>query len=422
MTLYDRMRTPAGWGWRIAFALSGSLALVLLAGIVYTVGVGIGVWGTNIPAAWAFAIVNFVFWIGIGHAGTFISAILLLTKTPWRTPLSRLAETMTLLAVAQAAIFPILHLGRPWFAYWLAPYPQALGVWPQVKSALPWDAAAVATYGLVSLMFWYIGLLPDLAAVRDRATTRRRQVVFGRLALGWRGTTQSWRWWKATYVALAAIATPLVITVHSIVAMDFATALTPGWHSTLLPFLYVVGAVFSGFAMVLVLVIPVRAVFGLSDVLTDDHLASCAKLVLASSMILAFSYILEAFSEWYSGEPAVRHVLLSTASPVITAIALGGNLVLPQLLWSRRVRRAPWLLFAISLVILVAMWCERFALIIAPLLRDHLPAAWGDYSPSAVDIGILAGTVGLFALLFLAFLRLLPFMPVSELRGEEARR
>jgi Ni/Fe-hydrogenase subunit HybB-like protein len=422
VTLYERMRTPGGWGWRIAFALSAALATVLVAGIVYTIGVGIGVWGTNLPAAWAFAIVNFVFWIGIGHAGTFISAILFLTQTRWRTPLSRIAETMTLFAVAQAAIFPILHLGRPWFAYWLVPYPQSLGVYPQVKSALPWDAAAITTYGLVSFIFWYVGLVPDLAALRDRATTRRRQLAFGLLALGWRGTRRAWRWHKAVYLTLAAIATPLVITVHSIVAMDFATGVPPGWHSTLLPFLYVVGAVFSGFAMVIVLLILIRAVFKLHDVLTDEHLASCAKLMLASSMVLAFAYMLEAFSEWYSGEPATRYVLLSGAAPVITAIAVGANILLPQILWSHRVRHSPRVLFGLSLVVLVGMWCERFSLIVAPLLRDHLPAAWGSYSPSIVDIGILAGTFGLFALLFLVFLRMLPFLPVSEMRAEEAKR
>jgi molybdopterin-containing oxidoreductase family membrane subunit len=418
MTLFDRMRARPGWRWRGGFVLCGALAALLFACATYTVLVGIGVWGTNQPSAWAFAIVNFVFWIGIGHAGTFISAILYLAEQPWRAPLSRIAETMTLFALVQAALFPILHLGRPWFAYWLAPYPQTMGVWPQVKSPLPWDAAAIATYFVVSTLFWYLGMLPDLAALRDRARTPRRQRIFGLMAMGWRGTSRTWRTWKATYLLLASIATPLVISVHSIVAMDFAVGLTPAWHSTLLPVVFVVGAVLSGFAMVLVLVIPIRAGFRLQDVITERHLDGVAKLLLVASSFIAYGYISEAFATWYSGDAAERHVLFHAATPVTFVIALVGNALVPQLLWSRRVRRSPRLLFAIGLVVVIAMWCERFALIVGALLRDQLPAAWGNYTPTWVDLGILAGTFGFFGLLYLAFLRLLPFVPVSELRQQ----
>jgi Ni/Fe-hydrogenase subunit HybB-like protein len=386
---------------KLAFAICGALTALLVGCIAYTVVTGIGVWGTNIPAAWAFAIVNFVFWIGIGHAGTFISAILLLAEQRWRTPLARIAETMTLLAVVQAALFPIIHLGRPWFAYWLFPYPQTQGVYPQVKSPLPWDAAAIATYFVVSATFWYVGLIPDLAILRDRATTRRRAIVYGLLALGWRGRAASWRAWQASYLLLAAIATPLVISVHTIVALDFAVGTTPGWHSTLLPVIFVVGAILSGFAMVLVLVIPIRAVLRLHDQITDRHLESCAKLLLAASLFLAYGYIVEGVAHW-------------TAAPVTLAIAVTGNTMVPQLLWLRRVRTSPRALFAIGIVVLVAMWCERFALIVGSLLRDQLPSAWGDYTPTWVDIGILAGTFGCFGLGFLAFLRTLPAVPIAE--------
>jgi molybdopterin-containing oxidoreductase family membrane subunit len=420
VTLYDRMRARPGWRWRAAFALAGALVAVLVACAGYTIARGIGVWGTNMPVGWAFAIVNFVFWIGIGHAGTFISAILYLAEQPWRAPLSRIAETMTLLAVVQAGLFPFLHLGRPWFAYWLLPYPQALGVWPQVKSPLPWDLAAIATYFAVSMLFWYVGMLPDLAALRDRATGRR-QLVYGLLAMGWRGSSRAWRTWKAAYLLLAAIAAPLVISVHSIVAMDFAVGLTPGWHSTLLPVVFVVGAVLSGFALVLVLLIAVRAAFDLRDVITVRHLERCARLLLVASVFMTYSYLAEAFSAWYAGDPAARS-LLHSATPLALAVSIGGNVVVPQTLWSRRVRTSPRLLLAVGLVVLIAMWCERFALIIGALLRDQLPAGWGAYAPTWVDIGVLVGTVGCFGLLFVAFLRVLPFVSVAETRTSgEAR-
>jgi molybdopterin-containing oxidoreductase family membrane subunit len=415
--LFARMRARPSRGWLIALAIAGSLTLLLFALAIYTIGVGIGVWGTNIPAAWAFPIINFVFWIGIGHAGTFISAILYLFEQRWRNSISRLTETMTLFAVLQAAIFPVLHLGRPWFAYWLFPYPDIMGVWPQVKSALPWDAAAVSTYFTVSLLFWYLGLLPDLASLRDHAETRRARVIYGLLAFGWRGSATAWRHWRVAYLMLAAIATPLVISVHSVVSSDFAIGLTPGWHTTLQPPFFVAGAIFSGFAMVLTLVIPIRSIFHLHDTITARHLDNCAKLTLVTGWIVAYGYIIEAFLGWYTHDPADKYTMLhARPQTVIFWVMVACNVIVPQLFWSRRIRRSTRALFAASLLINVGMWSERFVIIVRGLERDQLPATWGNYSPSWVDIGILAGTFGFFALLFIAFLRLLPFVPVTELK------
>jgi Ni/Fe-hydrogenase subunit HybB-like protein len=286
--------------WRLAFAFAGVGTLFLFTCITYTVATGIGVWGNNIPVAWAFGIINFVWWIGIGHAGTFISAVLYLFEQRWRASINRFAEAMTLFAVAQAAMFPLLHLGRPWFGYWLFPYPGTMDVWPQVKSALPWDAAAISTYGTVSLLFWYLGLIPDLAGVRDTAKERWRRRLYGLFAMGWRGSERAWRHYRQAYLLLAGIATPLVLSVHSIVSSDFAMALTPGWHSTIFPPYFVAGAIFSGFAMVLTLIIPVRALFHLEDVITARHIENCAKLVLATGLMVSYGYLVEYFLAWYS--------------------------------------------------------------------------------------------------------------------------
>jgi Ni/Fe-hydrogenase subunit HybB-like protein len=415
--LFARMRARPNRGWLIAFAISGVVAMLLFSLIIYTVGMGIGVWGTNIPAAWAFPIINFVFWIGIGHAGTFISAILYLLEQRWRNSISRLTETMTLFAVMQAAIFPVLHLGRPWFAYWLLPYPDVMGVWPQVRSALPWDAAAISTYFTISLLFWYLGLVPDLAAIRDHATTRRKRIIFGLLAIGWRGSATAWRHWRVAYLMLASIATPLVLSVHSFVSSDFAIALPPGWHTTLQPPFFVAGAIFSGFAMVLTIVIPLRRVFGLYDVITDRHIDNCAKLTLVTGSIVAYGYAIETFLGWYTDDPAERYMML-VARPVtvIFWVMIACNVLVPQLFWSRRLRRNMKVVFVASLLINVGMWSERFVIIVRGLERDQLPSGWGNYWPSWVDIGILAGTFGFFSLLFLGFLRLMPFIPVTELK------
>jgi Ni/Fe-hydrogenase subunit HybB-like protein len=413
-----------GRGWKLAFAISGALTLLLAICVTYTVSTGIGVWGNNIPAGWALGIVHFVWWIGIGHAGTFISAILYLFEQRWRTSINRFAEAMTLFAVMQAALFPLLHLGRPWFFYWLLPYPSVMKVWPQVRSALPWDAAAITTYFTVSLLFWYLGLIPDLAALRDHAPTRRRRIFYGLFALGWRGDATAWRHYRAAYLLLAGLATPLVISVHSIVSSDFAIGLTPGWHSTIFPPFFVAGAIFSGFAMVLTLIIPTRAVFRMHDVITPRHLDNCAKLLLVTGLLVTYGYIVEYFIAWYSADDAERYQFF-TGRPLgpnnaVFWTMIVCNACVPQLLWWRRVRRSVAALFAISILINVGMWCERFVIIVQSLQREYLPSKWESYTPTWVDLGIFAGTLGFFSLLFLIFLRLLPFVAATEMK--ELRR
>ena len=422
--LHDRLlRTPEqahGRGWRLAFAITGGLTLWLFIVIAYTVAEGIGVWGNDVPVAWAFGIINFVWWIGIGHAGTFISAILYLFEQRWRTSINRFAEAMTLFAVLQAAMFPVLHLGRPWFGYWLFPYPGSMQVWPQVKSALPWDAAAITTYGLVSLMFWYLGLVPDLAALRDHARTRRARVLYGLFALGWRGSAEAWRHYRTSYLILAALATPLVVSVHSIVSSDFAISLVPGWHSTIFPPFFVAGAIFSGFAMVLTLIIPVRRVFRLHAVITARHLENCAKLILVTGLLVTYGYVVEFFIAWYSGDEAERYQFF-VARPfgpnnVVFWTMMICNVAVPQLLWWKRVRTSVAALFAISILINIGMWAERFVIIVQSLQREYLPSMWSSYSPTWVDLSIFAGTLGFFSFLFLLFLRLIPFVAATEMK------
>jgi molybdopterin-containing oxidoreductase family membrane subunit len=330
---------------------------------------------------------------------------------------------MTLFAVMQAGLFPVLHLGRPWFAYWLFPYPDVMGVWPQVKSALPWDAAAVSTYFTVSLLFWFIGFVPDFASLRDHSTTRARRIVFGLLALGWTGSAQQWRHHRLAYLMLASIATPLVISVHSVVSSDFAIGLTPGWHTTLQPPFFVAGAIFSGFAMVLTLVIPVRKVFHMEDVITARDLDNCTKLALVTGSIVAYGYAIEEFMAYYTGDPADEYMMfVARPTAVIFWVMLACNVLVPQLYWWRRVRRSVPVLFVTSLLINVGMWSERYVIIVRGLERDQLPTAWGDFWPTWVDIGILAGTIGFFAFLFLAFVRVLPFVPVWEFKADVAEQ
>jgi Ni/Fe-hydrogenase subunit HybB-like protein len=411
---------PRGRGWAIAFGVSALLTLVLAGCVTYTIAEGIGVWGNDIPVAWAFGIINFVWWIGIGHAGTFISAILYLVEQKWRNSISRFAEAMTLFAVMQAGLFPLLHLGRPWFAYWLFPYPSVMGVWPNVRSALPWDAAAISTYFTVSLLFWFLGLVPDLASLRDHAPTRTRRVIYGILALGWRGDATTWRHYRAAYLVLAGLATPLVLSVHSIVSSDFAIGLVPGWHSTIFPPFFVAGAIFSGFAMVLTLMIPVRRVFRMQNVITERHLENMAKLILVTGMIVAYGYLTEFFMAWYSGDRAeiyqFFHARPFGPNATIFWLMMICNVVVPQAFWSKRARRSvPWL-FVASLLINLGMWSERFVIVVQSLQREFLPSKWHAYSPTWVDLGILAGTMGFFSLLFLLFLRFVPFVSVTELQ------
>lgn len=412
--------TPPRWmGPAIALALLGTLAG--FCAMAYTVVTGIGVWGNNIPVAWAFEITNFVWWIGIGHAGTFISAILLLLDQRWRTSINRIAEAMTLFAVLNAAIFPLLHLGRPWFFYWLLPYPATMGVWPQFRSALPWDVAAIGTYFTVSLLFWYLGLMPDLAAVRDRAPERWRRRIYGLFALGWRGTARQWNHYRVAYGLLAGLATPLVISVHSVVSMDFAITLLPGWHSSIFPPYFVAGAIYSGFAMVLTLIVPLRRLYRLHDLITEVHLDAMAKMLLVTGWVVVYAYVVEPFMAFWSGNryeaytflfnrPAGPYALLYWASIAINSIT-------PQLFWSRRMRRNASMLFVASILINLGMWLERYVLVVTSQQRDWLPSSWSMYHPTWVDLTILLGTLSLFLLLFLLFLRFVPFIPLSELKA-----
>ncbi len=416
---------PLTRGWKIAFAICGALTCLLACLVTLTVLRGIGVWGNNMPNAWGFGIINFVWWIGIGHAGTFISAILLVLEQRWRTSINRFTEGMTLFAVMQAGLFPLLHLGRPWFAYWLFPYPSVMGTWPQTRSALPWDAAAVSTYFLVSLMFWYLGLIPDLASLRDSAPTRARRIVYGIFALGWRGSVQQWRHHKVAYLLLAGLATPLVVSVHSIVSLDFSSSGLAGWHSTIFPPFFVAGAIFSGFALVMTLIIPARKVFKLENVITMQHLDAAAKVMLITSWIVLYSYIVEFFIATYSGNRFEMYQQLVNRPFGWYAwgfwVMLICNCVVTQLFWSRRMRRNLVVLFVISLLVNVGMWLERFEIIVVSLSRDFLPSSWHSYAPTLVDLGILAGTLGFFGLLFLGYLRLVPFVPaweVKQLRAE----
>jgi molybdopterin-containing oxidoreductase family membrane subunit len=420
--------TPRGNGWLVWLGLAAAGTMLLAIAATYTVVTGIGVWGTTIPIGWAFAIVNFVWWIGIGHAGTFISAILLLFEQRWRTSINRFAEAMTLFAVMQAGLFPVLHLGRPWFAYWLVPYPARMRLWPNFHSALPWDAAAVFTYFTVSLAFWYLGLIPDLAAARDRAPSRTRATIYGVFALGWRGSAEQQRHYRTLYIILAGLATPLVLSVHSIVSSDFATGIVPGWHSTIFPPFFVAGAIFSGFAMVLTLIIPARRVFQVENVITLRHLDAMAKLLLVTGWIVTYSYLVEDFLAWWGGESAEAYQLLvaRTTGPhaAVFWTSIVCNCVVIQLLWWPRVRRSPIALWIIAGFVQVGMWCERFVIVVQSLQRDYLPSQWRTYHPTWVDWSILGGTIGFFLLLFLVFLRLVPFVPVMEVKelADEQRR
>ncbi|MBV9946487.1 MAG: polysulfide reductase NrfD [Myxococcales bacterium] len=413
------------WPWfRYALAATGFGTLVLGAAVLYTVLTGIGLWGNNIPVAWALGIANFVWWIGIGHAGTFISAILLLFEVRWRTSINRFAEAMTLFAVMQAGLFPLLHLGRPWFFYWLIPYPSEMRIWPQFRSALPWDVVAVTTYFIVSLLFWYMGLLPDLAAARERAPTRLRRQIYAIASLGWRGEAGQWNHHRLTYWVFGGIATPLVLSVHTNVSFDFAIAQLPGWHSTIFPPYFVAGAIYSGFAMVLTLMIPAREIFGLKGLITRNHLDNMGKMLLVTGWVVAYAYIVEPFMAWWSGNPYESYMLLYDRPMGPYAFVYWSvvfcNCIVPQALWSRRVRTSAAMLFVASLLIQLGMWGERFMLIVTSLHADFLPSSWAMYKPSIVDWTILFGTISFFLFLFLLFLRFVPFIPIWELK--EMRR
>jgi molybdopterin-containing oxidoreductase family membrane subunit len=416
-------RTPRGW-W-ILFGISSFLVGVLLVMVGWLFYKGTGVWGVNNPVGWGFAIVNFVFWVGIGHAGTLISAILFLFRQSWRTAINRSAEAMTIFAVICAGLFPGIHVGRVWLVFWLFPIPdQQLWTWPNFRSPLLWDVFAVGTYFTVSLLFWYMGMIPDLATLRDRAANRVRELAYGLFALGWRGSNRHWQRYERAYLCLAALATPLVLSVHSVVSFDFAVSQIPGWHTTIFPPYFVAGAIFSGFAMVLFLLVIARSVYSLQEVITLHHLENMNKIILATGSMVGYAYAIEFFIAWYSGNPYEVFTFTNRAfGPYWWAywIMVTCNVVCPQLFWFRRVRQSIPAMMVIAFFVNVGMWFERFVIVITSLSADYLPSSWGMYWPTWVDMLTLIGSFGLFFMLFLLFLRFLPMVAMAEIKVVLAR-
>jgi molybdopterin-containing oxidoreductase family membrane subunit len=411
--------TPKWW-WP-AFLISASVMTMMFVMIAYLISTGVGVWGLNQPAAWAWDITNFVFWIGIGHAGTLISAILFLLRQKWRTSINRSAEAMTLFAVACAGIFPVVHVGRIWFApIFLAPIPNANAIWPQFRSPLLWDVFAVSTYGTVSLLFWYVGLIPDLATLRDRAKTRIRKFLYGLFALGWTGANRHWSNYEKAYLLLAGLSTPLVLSVHSVVSFDFAVSQVPGWHTTIFPPYFVAGAIFSGFGMVLSLLIPLRSLCKLEDVITVRHVELMGKVILATGSIVGYAYGMEFFIAWYGGNPYEKYAFLNRAfGPYWWSYwaMISCNVICPQLFWFKKIRQNMLAVWIIAAFVNVGMWFERFVIIVTSLHRDYMPSSWGYFRPTYVDVLTFVGSFGLFCTLFLLFLRFLPAIAIAEVKG-----
>ena len=410
---------PTSNGWIVGFAAGFMVTMMMLYALGYLFLKGTGIWGINIPIGWGFAIINFVWWIGIGHAGTLISAILLLLRQSWRNSINRFAEAMTLFAVACAGVFPGVHTGRPWLDYWMFPYPNTMNYWPQFRSPLIWDVFAVSTYFTVSLMFWFVGLIPDLATLRDRAENKYAQMIYGLLAMGWRGSARHWARYETAYLLLAGLATPLVLSVHTVVSFDFAVGIVPGWHTTIFPPYFVAGAIYSGFAMVLMLAIPIRKIYGLEDFITDRHLQNSAKVMLATGWIVAYGYAVEAFMGWYGGNRYDQTLLWNRLHGPYAGsyyMLLLCNLAIPQLLWIRKMRTNPVWLFFISFVILVGMWLERFVIITISLTRDFLTSSWGMYYPTRWDWMTFIGTIGMFLTAMFLFVRILPMISIFEMR------
>jgi len=406
--------------WYVAFSLA-VVSLITLFGLIgYLVWVGVGVWGNNMPVAWGWPIVNFVFWVGIGHAGTLISAILFLFRQKWRTGINRFAEAMTIFAVICAGLFPGIHVGRIWLAYWLFPIPNQMSLWPQFRSPLLWDVFAVSTYFTVSLLFWYLGLVPDVATLRDRAKGQASRLIYGILALGWRGSSRQWHRYERAYLILAALATPLVLSVHSVVSFDFAVSQLPGWHTTIFPPYFVAGAIFSGFAMVLTLAVPARALFNLKHLITMRHLEAMNKVILATGMMVGYAYAIEFFIAWYGGNPFERFAFINRAmGPYAWAywtMALC-NVVSPQIFWFKKARTSIPIMMVVAILVNIGMWFERFVIVVSSLSRDFLPSSWGYFKPTVVDVLMLIGSFGLFFTLFLLFLRYLPMVAISEVKG-----
>ena len=405
--------------WYLLFAMAVSGAMVLLGAIGWLVWEGTGVWGLNNPVGWGWAIVNFVFWVGIGHAGTLISAILFLLRQQWRTAINRFAEAMTIFAVICALVFPGIHVGRVWLAYYMFPIPNQMLIWPNFRSPLLWDIFAVGTYFTVSTLFWYVGLIPDLATLRDRATNLRKKVL-GFFAMGWRGGNRQWQHYEKAYLMLAGLATPLVLSVHSVVATDFATSMVPGWHTTIFPPYFVAGAVFSGFGMVMTLAIIARKIYGLEDIITINHLEKMNKIILVTGSMVGYAYMTEFFIAWYSGNEFEFFAFINRAfGPYAWAywIMFTCNVITPQLFWFKKIRRSIPIMFVASIFVNIGMWFERFVITVTSLSRDYLPSSWDYYSPSIWDMLTFIGSFGLFFTFFLLFLRFLPMVALSEVKG-----
>ena len=413
-----KKRTP--FHWFIGFAIAFMVAQLLLFTVIVLVTRGIGIWGNNQPVGWAFDIINFVWWIGIGHAGTLISAILLLLNQKWRTSINRFAEAMTLFAVACAGMFPLLHTGRPWLAYWLFPYPNTMGIWPQFRSPLMWDVFAVSTYATVSALFWYIGLIPDLATLRDRAKNQYFKFIYAALSWGWRGSARHWHRYEITYLILAGISTPLVLSVHTIVSFDFSISQVPGWHTTFFPPYFVAGAIYAGFAMVLLLAIPLRHLYGMKDFITKTHLVYMGKVMLATGLIVFYAYIMEFFFGWYSGSEyewfMIKNRIWEGPYWFFYWMLIFCNGIAIQFLWFKRFRESEVWLFIISIIVSIGMWLERFVIIVTSLERDFLPSSWAMYSPTMFDISMFAGTLGFFFTLIFLFVRFVPVISMFEVR------
>lgn len=409
--------------WIGAFSVALTLLGIMGLAIAYLVWNGIGVWGLNNPVGWGWAIANFVWWVGIGHAGTLISAILFLFRQRWRTSINRAAEAMTIFAVMCALVFPTIHVGRVWFIYWTLPIPNQMAMWPNFKSPLLWDVFAVSIYGTVSVLFWFVGLIPDLATLRDRAAVQGRRLaakLYGLFALGWTGSNRAWRHYERAYLILAGLATPLVLSVHSVVSFDFAVSIVPGWHTTIFPPYFVAGAIFSGFAMVLTLMVICRSAFGLKNVITLDHLEKMNIIILVTGTIVGFSYITEAFIAWYGQVPFEQYAFANRAfGPYWWAywIMMSCNLIFPQLFWFKKIRRSVPIMFAISITTNIGMWFERFVIVVTSLHRDYLPSSWDYFSPTIWDAAVYLGTFGLFFTFFLLFLRFAPMVAISEVKN-----
>jgi len=417
----DIVLTPhTAMGWFVVFSLAGSVASLLMVAVVWLFLKGVGIWAITQPVAWGFAIINFVWWIGIGHAGTLISAILLLFKQGWRNSINRFAEAMTIFAVVCAGMFPLIHVGRPWLAYWLFPYPNTMNVWPQFRSPLLWDVFAVSTYASISIIFWYLGMVPDFGTLRDRATWPLAKYFYGMLSLGWRGSVRHWMRYETASLLLAGLATPLVLSVHTVISFDFAVAVLPGWHTTIFPPYFVAGAIYSGFAMVLTLAIPLRKFYHLENLVTERHIDNMGKVMLGTGGIVAYGYGMEVFMSWYSASHWEFFMMWNRMFGPMGwsyGILIFCNIAFPlTTLWSRKLRTNIAFMFLISIIVNTGMWFERFVIVVTSLYRDFLPSSWGTYRATKWDYMTYVGTLGLFTALFLLFVRFLPMIPMNEIK------